>query len=69
VVPALRRAFKVTRPIARARLYVTALGLYKSWINGRRVGDQELAPGWTDYAKRVRYQVYDVTGHLRGAPR
>jgi alpha-L-rhamnosidase len=65
VVPALRRAFKVTRPIARARLYVTALGLYKSWINGRRVGDQELAPGWTDYAKRVRYQVYDVTDHLR----
>jgi len=65
VVPALRRAFDVGRPIARARLYVTALGLYQAWINGRRVGDQELAPGWTDYARRVRYQVYDVTDQLR----
>jgi alpha-L-rhamnosidase len=65
VVPALRRAFQIDGPIARARLYVTALGLYESWINGRRIGDHELAPGWTDYAKRVRYQVYDVSDHLR----
>ena len=64
-VPALRRAFAVSAPVARARLYVTALGLYQAWINGRRVGDQELAPGWTDFASRVRYQVYDVTSHLR----
>ncbi len=64
-VPALRRAFEVSGPVARARLYVTALGLYRTWINGRRVGDQELAPGWTDFATRVRYQVYDVTDHLR----
>jgi alpha-L-rhamnosidase len=64
-VPALRRAFQVEAEVARARLYVSALGLYESCINGRRVGDQELAPGWTDFAKRVRYQVYDVTEHLR----
>jgi alpha-L-rhamnosidase len=64
IVPALRRRFEIDGPIARARLYVTALGLYESWINGRRVGDHELAPGWTDYATRVRYQVYDVTDHL-----
>ena len=65
VVPALRCRFEVARPIARARLYLTALGLYQAWLNGRRVGDQELAPGWTDYRRRVRYQVYDVTGQLR----
>jgi len=63
-VPALRREFRIERPVARARLYVTALGLYEVSIGGRRVGDHELAPGWTDYRQRVRYQAYDVTGHL-----
>ena len=48
------------KPIAKARLYATALGLYELRINGRRVGDYVLAPDWTDYRKRVRYQVYDV---------
>jgi alpha-L-rhamnosidase len=48
----------------KARLYVTALGLYEFHINGHRIGNQELAPGWTDYRKRVRYQVYDVGGLL-----
>jgi alpha-L-rhamnosidase len=64
-VPALRREFDVEKPVARARLYATALGLYRVEINGRRVGDHELAPGWTDYRVRVRYQVHDVTGYLR----
>lgn len=63
-VPALRREFGVERPVARARLYVTALGLYEVSIRGRRVGDHELAPGWTDYRRRVRYQAFDVTDHL-----
>ena len=64
-VPALRREFEVDRPVARARLYVTALGLYDVEINGRRVGDHELAPGWTDYRVRVRYQVHDITEHVQ----
>jgi alpha-L-rhamnosidase len=63
-VPALRREFRIERPVAHARLYVTALGLYEVSIGGRRVGDHQLAPGWTDYRKRVRYQAYDVTEHL-----
>jgi alpha-L-rhamnosidase len=67
-VPALRREFEVDRPVARARLYVTALGLYHVEINGRRVGDHELAPGWTDYGVRVCYQVHDITGHVRRGP-
>ena len=67
-VPALRREFEVDRPVARARLYVTALGLYEVEINGRRVGDHELAPGWTDYGVRVRYQVHDISGHVRQGP-
>jgi len=60
VVPALRKAFDVPKPVAQARLYATALGVYELELNGQRVGDQELAPGWTDYGSRLRYQVYDV---------
>jgi len=47
--PYLRRAFTVEQPVASARLYVTALGLYEARLNGQRVGDAVLAPGWTDY--------------------
>ena len=64
--PILRKTVKLAdKPIAAARLYVTALGLYELRINGRRAGDHVLAPDWTDYAKRVRYQVYDVGDLLR----
>jgi alpha-L-rhamnosidase len=62
--PYLRRAFHLAEPVAWARLYITALGLYEARLNGRRVGDAVLAPGWTDYARRVAYQTYDVTGLL-----
>jgi alpha-L-rhamnosidase len=64
-VPYLRRAFSVDRPVASARLHVTALGLYEARLNGSRIGDAVLAPGWTDYARRIQYQTYDVTGLLR----
>ena len=57
----LRKNFVAAKPIARARLYATALGVYEASINGRRVSDDLLAPGWTDYTKRVMVQTYDVT--------
>ncbi|MEV6110787.1 alpha-L-rhamnosidase [Streptomyces sp. NPDC051940] len=63
----LRHGFRLAaKPVARARLYSTALGLYEARLNGRRVGTDELAPGWTDYDKRVQYQTYDVTELVRG---
>ena len=62
--PYLRRAFGVDKPVASARLYVTALGLYEARLNGRRVGDGFLTPGWTDYTQRILYQTYDVTDLL-----
>ena len=62
--PYLRRAFTVDQPVTSARLYVTALGLYEARLNGRRVGDGFLNPGWTDYTRRIAYQTYDVTGLL-----
>ena len=60
-VPSLRKAFTVAGKPRRATLYVTALGLYECRLNGQRVGDHVLAPDWTDYNRRVRYQEYDVT--------
>jgi len=62
--PYLRRAFSVDKPAVSARLYVTALGLYEARLNGHRIGDAFLTPGWTDYGQRVLYQTYDVTGLL-----
>ena len=61
----VRKSFAVDRPLKRAMAYVSALGLYELRLNGRRVGDQLLAPEWTSYRKRIQYQVYDVTALLR----
>ena len=68
--PMLRREFSVKAGLVRARLYVTALGVYEAQINGMPVGDHVLAPGWTSYNHRLRYQTFDVTDLLReGAQR
>jgi alpha-L-rhamnosidase len=66
--PLLRRAFATAGGVApvRARLYVSARGLYELHVNGARVGDGELTPGWTDYRIRVQYHAYDVSTLLRG---
>jgi alpha-L-rhamnosidase len=61
----LRRAFDAPHPVERARLYVTALGVYEVEINGTRVGDHVLAPGWTSYDHRLRVETFDVTGLVR----
>jgi len=57
----LRREFVLDRRPVRARLYATARGIYEPRLNGERVGDLELAPGWTEYHRRLQYQTYDVT--------
>jgi alpha-L-rhamnosidase len=64
-VPFLRKAFKLASSITSARLYVTAVGMYECSINGQPIGDDLLTPGWTDYNKRIQYQVYDVTRLLK----
>ena len=61
----LRREFELSREPVRARLYATAHGVYEAQLNGRRVGDVELAPGWTEYDRRLQYQTYDVTSLLQ----
>ncbi len=61
----LRREFELESVPARARLLATALGVYEVWINGSRIGQDLLTPGWTAYDHRITYQTYDVTPFLR----
>lgn len=61
----LRGEFRLDRPVARAMLYVTALGLVEMHLNGDRVSDDFFTPGWSDYKKRVYYRAYDVTKLVR----
>ena len=63
-VDCFRKTFHVSG-IQKARLYITACGLYEAKLNGQRIGDFILAPGITDYRKRVQYQTYDVTKLLQ----
>ncbi len=61
--PLFRKEFTAAKKIIAATAYITAHGLYEAQINGQRVGDAYLTPGWTAYKKRLQYQTYDVT-HL-----
>ena len=63
-VPVLRTEFDVDKEVESARIYAAARGLYELQLNGEPVGDQQLAPGWTDYNTRIQYQTYDVTDQL-----
>jgi alpha-L-rhamnosidase len=63
--PLFRKEFTLGKKIARARAYVAGLGYYELRLNGERVGDQVLDPGWTAYAKRVLYSTYDITSQLK----
>jgi alpha-L-rhamnosidase len=62
--PHFRKEFLLEKSIARARVYVTSHGYYELHLNGKKVGDQVLTPGWTSYGKRLQYQVFDVTGMI-----
>ncbi|KAH7355900.1 bacterial alpha-L-rhamnosidase domain protein [Pyrenochaeta sp. MPI-SDFR-AT-0127] len=59
-----RSEFSITGVVDKARLYITAQGVYEAEINGERVGDHFLAPGWTSYHGRLQYQTHDITSML-----
>ena len=63
--PMLRSEFQLKDDIVRARAYVTGLGVYELYLNGRKVGDELLTPGWTSYEHRLQYQTYDITALLK----
>jgi alpha-L-rhamnosidase len=64
--PLMRKQFTITKKIESAFAYITAHGMYEAQINGKRVGDSYLTPGWTSYNNRLQYQVYDIKGMLHG---
>ena len=63
--PIMRKSVNLGKEVKRARLYATARGAYWFYINGQRVGDGYLNPGWTDFRHRIMYNTYDVTQMLR----
>ena len=62
--PYLRKSFTAAKSVARATLFATARGVYELTLNGSRVSNAVLAPGWTDYTRRIAYQTYDVTDQI-----
>lgn len=63
--PHLRKDFSIDAAVKRAVVYVTAQGVVEMRLNGQRIGDEFLAPGWTDYRKRIYYRAYDVSDLLQ----
>jgi alpha-L-rhamnosidase len=63
-LPLLRTAFRVDKPVRRAELALCGLGFCEPRLNGQRLEDTELEPGWTDYRKTCLYRVHDLTARL-----
>ncbi len=61
----LRKEFKLQKKVKRATVFVSGLGLYELYLNGKKIGDQVLAPALTEYNKTIFYNTFDVTGNLR----
>jgi alpha-L-rhamnosidase len=64
-IPHLNKSFTASKKVKQARLFITARGLYEASINGKRIGDAYLTPGWTSYNKHLQYQVYDLTSDIK----
>ena len=65
VVPYFRKSFQVQKQVRQAVVFVSGLGQYELYLNGRRVGNNFLAPGWTNYNKTCLYNTFDVTQQLQ----
>lgn len=63
--PQFRKSFSANKTIQTATAYITAHGMYEANINGEKIGDAFLTPGFTSYNKRLQYQTYDVTSMLQ----
>ncbi|MFI0238701.1 family 78 glycoside hydrolase catalytic domain [Streptomyces sp. NPDC016845] len=64
-LPVFAKEFTLPKGVRKARLYMAGLGVYDAQVNGKAVGDAVLEPANTDFADRVQYATYDVTGQLR----
>ena len=63
--PLLRKSFDLKEKPTEARLFISGLGYYESFVNGQKIGSSVLDPGWTNYDKRTLYSAYDLTGQLQ----
>jgi len=65
VLPLFRKTLSVTKKIKQATAFICGLGQFEMSINGKKVGDHFLDPGWTKYSKQVQYVTFDITDHLK----
>jgi len=66
--PLFRKAFSISNQISSATAVISSQGVYEAFINGKRIGDEVLSPGWTSYNNRLQYQQFDVTSLLQNGP-
>lgn len=64
VAAVFQKRFSVEKAVEKATITMTAMGIYEPTLNGRRISDYVLAPGWTTYKSRLQYQQYDITEYL-----
>jgi alpha-L-rhamnosidase len=64
-MPLFRKSFSASKPLSKARLYIVGLGYYEAYVNGKKVTDAVLEPGWTTYDKQVLHNVLDVTALIQ----
>ena len=60
-MPLFRKDFSAKKSVASARLYISGLGYYEAYLNGKKISDHMLDPGWTTYKKQVLFVVHDIT--------
>lgn len=65
VSPYLRKSFSLTKKIRSGLLFVSGMGHYTASINGQKIGQAFLAPGWTEYDKTILYNTYDITDQIQ----
>lgn len=66
--PYLKKSFFIGKEPKRVRVYASARGLYRLFIDGKRVSGDVFTPGWTDYKKRIQYQTYDLSEVVSSGP-
>ena len=65
ILPMMRKEFSVNKTIKRATTYICGLGHFEMYLNGKKIGDHSLDPGWTNYSKHAQYVTFDITNELK----
>jgi alpha-L-rhamnosidase len=64
IIPYFRKGFSLEKKVSKALVFVSGLGQYELYLNGEKIGDRFLSPGWTNYEKKCYYNTFDVTDML-----